>query len=154
MAMSHSKACAVAVSSKTVLLNREFANSATIASNGNLHTKSLSNWGTSQAMKRIQFSNLPCFRNQGAFCAILENGDTLVWGDQNTGELWNRETRGPCRVCAVQRSKRAFAANLCSDQMHRRNNDMGLPRQRRGDSPPPAQCSRCTIIKVRLHFTA
>ena len=33
MAMFHSKACAVAVPSNTVLLNREFANSATIASN-------------------------------------------------------------------------------------------------------------------------
>ena len=33
--------------------------------------------------------------NQSAFCAILEDGDTLVWGDQNTGGLWNGEVRGP-----------------------------------------------------------
>ena len=44
--------------------------------------------------------------NQSAFCAILEDGDTLVWGDQNTGG----QTKGPRRVCAVQSTDRAFAA--------------------------------------------
>ena len=48
--------------------------------------------------------------NQCAFCAILEDGDTLVWGDHETGGLWNGQIRGPCEVCAVQSTERAFAA--------------------------------------------
>ena len=37
--------------------------------------------------------------NQCAFCAILEDGDTLVWGDRDAGGLWNGQIRGPCE-CA------------------------------------------------------
>ena len=48
--------------------------------------------------------------NQCAFCAILEDGDTLVWGDHDAGGLWNGQIRGPCDVCAVQSTERAFAA--------------------------------------------
>ena len=48
--------------------------------------------------------------NQCAFCAILEDGDTLVWGDHETGGLWNGQIRGACEVCAVQSTERAFAA--------------------------------------------
>ena len=48
--------------------------------------------------------------NQCAFCAILENGDTLVWGDHDAGGLWNGQIRGPCNMCAVQSTERAFAA--------------------------------------------
>ena len=47
---------------------------------------------------------------QGAFCAILENGDTLVWGDQETGGRFERQIKGPGEVDAVQSTERAFAA--------------------------------------------
>ena len=48
--------------------------------------------------------------NQCAFCAILKDGDTLVWRDHDAGGLWNGQIRGPCDVCAVQSTERAFAA--------------------------------------------
>ena len=48
--------------------------------------------------------------NQGAFCAILEDGGTLVWGDQETGELFEGQVKGPREVDAVQSTERAFAA--------------------------------------------
>ena len=48
--------------------------------------------------------------NQCAFCAILEDGDTLVWGDRDAGGLGNGQIRGSCGVCEVQSTERAFAA--------------------------------------------
>ena len=41
---------------------------------------------------------------------MLEDGDTLVWGNHKTGGLWNGQIRGPGGVCAVQSTERAFAA--------------------------------------------
>ena len=39
--------------------------------------------------------------NQCAFCAILKDGDTLVWGDRNAGGLWNGKSEVPatCAQC-------------------------------------------------------